>query len=379
MQQEDSSGALTGPVSRFDDEGISFVSDGSFTFDVRDLVSGVARGDQFSVVRLGTSGMDYYSDRGSTLATYINAGGGDDYVVGGRANDFLVGGGGNDRLIGDQGNDSFIGGGGDDFITDEGVNGNDLAVYNVSTDGADRVNLGGGFDTVNIAAAAGVSQVRLTFTSAEVGNSKATDSNTLANQDGGFAVRVQAENGSDGLTGPVGRFDDEGVTFVATVPGLTFDVRDLVSGAARGDGFRIVQLGYNGGEVIDRSATTESVYVNAGLGADRVTGGSAGDFLVGGGQNDTLNGGGGTDSLLGGAGADRFVFTPGSGNDNVLDFASGTDKIDLTAFDVDFDDLTIATSGAATTVGVDSTGDGAVDFTITLTNGAMPMASDFLL
>ena len=262
----------------------------------------------------------------------------------------------------------------------EGINGNDLAIYNVSTDSADRVNLGGGFDTVNIGAAAGVSQVRLTFTSAEVGNSRATDSNTLANQDGGFAVRVQAENGSDGLTGPIGRFDDEGVTFVATAPGLTFDVRDLVSGAARGDGFRIVQLGQSNAEIIDRSAATESVYVNAGLGADRVTGGSASDFLVGGGQNDSLNGGGGTDSLLGGAGADRFVFTPGSGNDNVLDFASsGTDKIDLTAFDIDFGDVTIAMSGAATTAAVDTTGDGAADFTITPTNGAMPVASDFLL
>lgn len=379
LQQENASGALTGPVSRFDDEGISFISDGSFTFDVRDLVNGAQRGDQFSVVRLGTSGADFYSDRGSTLATYINAGAGDDYVVGGRENDFLVGGAGADTLIGDQGNDSFIGGAGNDIIRDDGRNGDDTFTLNVSTDGADQVNLGGGDDVVNLGAAAGTSQVRLTFTSAEVGNTRSNDGGTLANQDAGLAVRAQAEDGSGGLIGPIGRYDDEGITFIATTPGLTFDVRDLVAGTQRGDGFRIVQLGASNAEIIDRSAATEAVYVNAGAGADRITGGSANDFLVGGTQNDRLNGSGGSDSLLGGVGNDTFVFTEGSGDDRILDFASGTDKIDLTAFGIDFDDLTIGMSGMTTTIAVDSNQDGTADFTITLGNGATPVQNDFLL
>ena len=35
----------------------------------------------------------------------------------------------------------------------------------------------------------------------------------------------------------------------------------------------------------------------------------------------------------GGPGADTFVFEPGNGNDYIMDFTSGMDKIDLSAFD----------------------------------------------
>ena len=61
-----------------------------------------------------------------------------------------------------------------------------------------------------------VSQFRLSFTSAEVGNGSATDSNTLANQDGGLAVRLQAEDATGMLFGDVSRFSDEAVCSSAT-------------------------------------------------------------------------------------------------------------------------------------------------------------------
>ena len=51
-------------------------------------------------------------------------------------------------------------------------------------------DLGDGNDTVTISAGRGVPEVRLTFTSSEVGNGNARDSNTMANQDGGLAVRA---------------------------------------------------------------------------------------------------------------------------------------------------------------------------------------------
>ena len=194
MQAEDGTGALTGVVHRFDDEGISFLSTSAIRFDVRDLVSGVARGDQFQVVRLGTSAVDLFSEGSSLRNTYINAGMGNDLVSTGSGNDFLVGGAGDDRLSGNQGNDSFIGGAGNDIIF--GGAGDDNAIVNVSTDGADQVALGGGNDRVTVSGAMGVTQFRLTFTSAEVGNNNSNDSNTLANQDGGLAVRLQAEDGA---------------------------------------------------------------------------------------------------------------------------------------------------------------------------------------
>ncbi|HEX8389522.1 MAG TPA: hypothetical protein VF636_10915, partial [Sphingomonas sp.] len=269
VQAEGSDGALISNPDRFDDEGISFVSDGSFTFDVRDLVSGVQRGDQFLIARLGTDGADFYREEdGTAKATYINAGRGDDIVRTAAGNDFLVGGAGDDELVGGKGNDSYIGGAGNDTIIDPNqAGGEDTFIFNVLTDGADTANLGGGRDVVNVSAAT-ATQVRLTFTSAEVGNDRALDGGG-ASQDGGLAVRLQAEDGSGALTnGLVSRFDDEGIIFVGGA-GVTFDVRDLVTGAERGEAFNVVQLGSFFQDVIDVSDRSVNYYINAGAGNDR--------------------------------------------------------------------------------------------------------------
>lgn len=371
-QIEGADGSLTGAVSRFDDEGISFLATGDFTFDVRDLVSGVARGDQFTLVQLGTKGDNRIA--GTADAAYVNAGLGDDVINGGGGNDFLVGGAGNDDLRGGAGNDGFIGGGGDDVIF--GGLGSDTASVDVATGGADRVNLGKGFDTVNVSSTGATQEVRLTFTSAEVGNGAERDSNSLANQDGGLAVRMQGEAALDLLTGSVGRYDDEGITFVAA-DGLQFDVRDLVSGTQRGNMFEIVSLGTDRDDTVDGSDQSRDYYVNGGAGNDTITSGAAADFLVGGVGDDVLNGARGDDQLLGGAGADTFVIGKNPGDDTILDFVSGTDTIDLSAFNLDFGDLTITQSGSDTTVGVDVFGDDAAEITITLTNVGQVVADDF--
>ncbi len=375
LQSEITGDVTVGLVSRFDDEGMRFVSTGAFTFDVRDLVSGAARGDEFSVVQLGTRGNDTFSELNGLRATYINAGMGNDSVTGSLVDDFLVGGAGNDLLQGGAGHDSIIGGAGQDTIA--GGNGNDTAILNVSTDGADEVDLGISTDTVNLAAAADVTQVRLTFTSAEVGNNVARDAGSLANQDGGLAVRVQAEGASDALSGSVSRFDDEGIRFVST-GAFTFDVRDLVSGTARGDQFSVVQLGSNASETFNASAEARSNYINAGMGNDILIGSQVSDFLVGGGGNDSLNGSAGDDTYIGGAGTDTFVFAGVTGSDRLLDFVSGTDKLDLSAFDVTFEDITTAMSESNTFVFVDTDGDSMADVQFTLVNAAAPVEGDYI-
>lgn len=376
VQAEDGTGMLAGAVSRFDDEGITFETNGRFTFDVRDLVSGAQRGDQFDVVKLGTAGRDIFDEFGEGEAYYFNAGQGDDRVKGGDGDDFLVGGAGNDRLVGRGGDDAFIGGAGNDDI--RGGKGDDTAIFNVATDGADTVDLQSGSDTVNVAAPLAATQVRLTFTSSEVGNGLARDAGALANQDGGLAVRLQAEDGSDALAGLTSRFDDEGIRFVSTTPGVTFDVRDLVSGTQRGDQFDVVELGTRRSDTFDESGKSTAYYVNAGAGNDRITGGLDADFLVGGAGNDRLDGREGSDALLGGLGADVFVFSGQPGDDRVLDFVSGTDKIDLRAFDVDFHDVETTASGADTLVGVDLDGDSASDFQIRLVGVGAPAETDFV-
>lgn len=211
--------------------------------------------------------------------------------------DFLAGSAGADTLNGAGGNDTLAGRGGNDTIT--GGTGNDIALFNVTTDGADTTDLGEGDDVVLLSGAAG--QVRLTFLSSGVGNGNPNDP---APADGGFNVRLQAENGADALTGPVSRFDDEGITFVAGA-GQTLDIRDT-GGAARGDQFEVAVLGTAAGDTLTAVQAARPYYFNAGMGDDNVTGGTANDFLVGGGGTDTLNGGAGNDSFIGGGGNDQL-------------------------------------------------------------------------
>ncbi|MES2861440.1 MAG: calcium-binding protein [Pseudomonadota bacterium] len=469
MQSEGYSDNLVGGVSRFDDEGVTFVAQGDATFDVRDLVSGTQRGNTFRTLTLGSSAAD--TNFGTSMNDYINAGGGDDVISGGDGADFLVGGAGNDTLNGGNGADTILGGAGndtidtvdraasggaavaatsdtvdagagddrvtagrldvvnggdgDDFLeidfsvdgananpaavsltldttgagvasdgttisnferialtltgngdvvstgnvaarldggagndilttglgndqlsggagddvlsagagndtlsggtgndTITGGAGDDSASFDLSRDGADRTDLGDGSDTVVFAGTPG--NYRVTFTSAEVGNGSANDSGSMTNQDGGLAVRVQLEDANGVPTGDISRFDDEGIQFLGGTPGITFDVRDLVSGAQRGETFEGVVLGTNGDDALSFNSPlrqTQSFYYNAGAGNDTVTGGSANDFLVGGTGNDVLLGGAGNDTFLGGSGNDVFEVT--EAGDTVVENAAG--------------------------------------------------------
>lgn len=69
-----------------------------------------------------------------------------------------------------------------------------------------------------------------------------------------------------------------------------------------------------------------------GQNADLLLGGRADDNLRGGAGSDTLNGGVGDDKLKGGQGADVFVFARGGDRDEIRDFRSDVDEIDLTDF-----------------------------------------------
>jgi Ca2+-binding RTX toxin-like protein len=70
----------------------------------------------------------------------------------------------------------------------------------------------------------------------------------------------------------------------------------------------------------------------------RIWGGASNDTLATGGGNDLVYGGGGADQLSGGSGADVFRYdetghSTASAHDTILDFQSGTDKIELTRID----------------------------------------------
>lgn len=319
----------TSPISRYDDEGVSFISTPLFRFEVTDPVSNGSIVTYTDVVTLGTAGDDViaavdptrinniYGGQGNDTITAGTAsdvlfggdrlfgGEGDDKLNGGVGYDVLFGGVGNDRMDGGANGDAYYGGAGDDLIIDTGDT-SDGASINVSTDGADTVNLGDGMDFVFVDRAE-PGHVRLTFAFDGLFNGDPNDGGALANQDGGLAVRLQAEDDAGMLVGPVSRFDDEGVDFSTSYDtGVTFVVRDLAGGAGPDGYFEQVVLGSAGDDTVFGSGLILGSYVNTGPGDDVV-------------RDSTAAG----DVLIGGAGSDRFYYTSDyrSGGDTIVDFS----------------------------------------------------------
>jgi serralysin len=148
-----------------------------------------------------------------------------------------------------------------------------------------------------------------------------------------------------------------------------------------------------------------------GAGNDVIGGNDIINYLKGGDGNDSLNGAGGGDREEGDAGADTFVFTAAEDSSNyamrsdgkkslpdvVIDFTSGTDKIDLSAIDAvsggGNDAFTFIGTGAFTHhagelrvdlidgwihIYGDTDGDGHADLQI-LARGTQILATDFVL
>ncbi|WP_339532165.1 serralysin family metalloprotease [Pseudomonas mucidolens] len=140
--------------------------------------------------------------------------------------------------------------------------------------------------------------------------------------------------------------------------------------------------GLVGNVSIAQGVTVENAF--GGAGNDLLIGNAAANTLKGGAGNDLIYGGGGADKLWGGAGADTFVFGASSDSkpgaaDQILDFISGSDKIDLTgitngnglhfvnAFTGAAGDavLSYASGTNLGTLAVDFSGHGVADFLVT--------------
>ena len=171
----------------------------------------------------------------------MDAGAGNDFVIGGSGNDYLIGGEGDDRLYGRAGNDLLQGGEGNDTLSGD--------------QGTDTLDGGNGTDTADFS-----------------GSSE--------------AITVNLANGS------LGGITDLLVS-VENFAGSSFD--DRLSGDANanvffGGGGDDVLTGHAGGDTLD-----------GGQGNDRISGGPGDDLLSGGPGNDTILGGSGTDAFLYGA------------------------------------------------------------------------------
>ena len=233
----------------------------------------------------GTSAADSFDFSGLTSLvslTFVDAGNGNDTIIGSSFADDLRGGAGNDILDGGGGNDTLNGGAGHDIL--HGGAGDDILQATGGQDTSDVFDGGSGTDTLQVT---GLSALTLA-------GFDATDSS--------IEIWVGNGNGVNG-TSAADSFDFSGLT---SLSGLKF--------------------------------------VNAGDGYDTIIGSNFADDLRGGNGNDTLNGGGGNDLLQGNGGYDTFVFADGGGADTIKDYQSGHDQFDLTGVTGvhDFGDLTLS-------------------------------------
>ncbi|MBY0322259.1 MAG: VCBS domain-containing protein [Reyranella sp.] len=256
----------------------------------------------------------------------------------------------------------------DDVITGSDANGNteaDAEVFSLSG-GDDTVDGKGGFDVVSYSDQASSVTVNLT-TGQATGSSIGTD--TLSNIEGVIGGR-----GDDALTG------NGGDNFLVGGSG-----NDTLDGSGGTD--TAVYFYSSAGVTVDLKAGTASdgyggtdtligiENVRGSRFDDTLTGDAGVNRLEGADGNDTFIAGGGDDMLVGGVGADVFVVGAGSGNDTVLDFENGVDKINAGTLVTSFAGVTVTQEGADARVGF---GAGGPTLLLKNTSGASIDASDFM-
>ena len=304
------------------------------------------------------------------------------YAFMGQGDDTVTSSSGDDSLRGDDGNDSLLGGAGNDTI--DGGNGNDLLFGGL---GDDTIDGGLGRDSLNGGAGNDYLIARLgdTLLGGAGDDLISVTDNLLAVLDGGTGVDTLRFESSYDISGStVAGFEFlnlNGFVSMRTAQLATFGT---VAGYNAGFNTASLHLTDGGTVAINLAPTLSSSFsltgsadanivsfnagyfatinVNAGYGADSITGAAGSDSLRGEQGNDTLvglagadtldgglgadvlNGGDGADVLTGGSGQDIFVFSALSSSDpanpdRIIDFegagANQGDKINLSAIDAD--------------------------------------------
>ena len=285
-----------------------------------------------------TFGADVYNGSGGgTVAGFVDAGFG---------NDNLVGGDGNDDLRGNFGNDTFTASGGTDTLN--GGDGSDTVVF-LTRGEAVNINLntngfaGGAKGTVLI----DIENIGGTRFNDLIGGD--TGDNELFGYEGNDTLfagggndRLDGGAGNDTLLGGGGNDVLLGRGGADTIDGGGGN--DTVDLNGSGVGVNVnLNTGTNStGDTITNVenliGTFGSDLLGGGTEANVFDGGSGNDTLFTSGGNDRLIGGRGNDTLLGGGGADIFVMEDlgtapaNANNDTINDFQDGVDLIDVTAF-----------------------------------------------
>ncbi|WP_246622694.1 M10 family metallopeptidase, partial [Rhizobium laguerreae] len=272
--------------------------------------NGYARGNIFNAL--------LYHDNVASLIENVQAGSGNDTIVGNEADNTLWGNAGNDSLTGDSGNDTLDGGAGIDKMS--GGVGDDVYIVDNANDIVIE-NANEGTDAVRTAV--------WNFTLAtNIENLTYTGTGTFAGYGNAAANVITGATGFDQLDGKAGA--------------------DTLIGGAGDDTYTVDSLGdvvveaTDGG--VDRILTDLAAYSLAGIanvenlvlrsnGNSTGTGNSLDNIITSGTGNDTLSGGAGNDTLDGGRGADSL--TGGAGNDIYVVYDAGDTIIENTDEGID--------------------------------------------
>ena len=286
-------------------ENDSLIGNGGDDFLLGNGGDDVIRGGSGADTALGGAGDDVV--RGGDGGDSIEGGDGLDLLRGDDGADFIDGGGGSDRIFGGSGNDSLNGGEDDDFLN--GGSGGDLLN---GDSGDDRLRGGSGDDSLN---------------GGEDDDFLMGDSGHDLLDGGTGDDRLDGGSGNDSLNGGEGddRLNGGGG-------------HDVIFGGEDDD----ILSGNGGDDLLDGGSGDDRL--NGSSGNDSLLGGEGDDRLNGGSGNDTLIGGDGDDRLRGEGGQDSFLFDSDDGQDLIIGFDIGQDRILLededTPFVIDFNSTT---------------------------------------
>jgi Ca2+-binding RTX toxin-like protein len=294
------------------------------------------RGAGFEITEIdGGAGNDILDASAATTQVVIDAGDGNDTLIGGSADDYLFGFAGNDSSDGRGGNDQYgiYSGDGADSIADTGV-GDDDTVMGLGDAGNDSIAIGVGTLTVaaQVSTFSGVERFQVYGSG---GDDSLDASGTTAD------VRLDGGDGNDTLKGGAGSdvfVLDGGVDSILD-PAGAHDSIELMGAAATLD------LSKQSGEIQNVSATqtlsltglVENLYGTENN--DTLAGNAANNFIDGNRGDDTVSGGGGDDAIGFGGGADHA--DGGMGSDSYFAYSivdasiadTGTSGIDVIDYD----------------------------------------------
>jgi Ca2+-binding RTX toxin-like protein len=293
-------------------------------------INGAGGNDTIDAQALEAGHVRLVIDAGDGNDTIIGSGGAD-LLIGGAGNDVVTGGAGNDTALLGDGNDQFIWNPGDGSDVVEGQAGNDRLVFNGSN-AAETMSISAngtratlfrdvgnvtmdlnGIETIQLGALGGADSI-------VVNDLSGTDVKQVAIDLAGSAGAASGDGQADRLVAN-GTAGDDAIRIVRSGGGLAVNGLAAQVTIAHAEGAdSLVINGLGGNDTIDASA------LGAGAINLMLNGGDGDDVIIGSGGNDTVVGGRGNDTAMLGAGDDVFVWNPGDGSD-VVEGQSGTDTL----------------------------------------------------